>query len=163
MEAKVILRERKFSGARSIAIPVFTLMSVQEFGSVANLTLNVGGSWDDVATLHYAVNVGFNLSRNVSFFLEHFGLYYHVVYPVDYYYPSIPYRERKEWIGRINSGFAFLIGKNLQIDVSGGYEFNPMNTTSNFYFSNGGEWREWYVGLGLSWRARFKKKEKKED
>ena len=161
MEAKVILRERKFSGDRSIAVPVLTLMSVQEFGSVANLTLNVGGSWDEIAMLHYAVNVGLNISRHVSFFLEHFGLYYHDVYTDGYYYSGLDYREMKEWIGRVNSGFAFLIGDNFQLDASGGYEFNPMNTRRRSYFSSGGEWREWYLGLGLSWRARFKKKEKK--
>ncbi|MCB9185579.1 MAG: hypothetical protein H6601_02405 [Flavobacteriales bacterium] len=93
-------------------------------------------------TFQYTLNLSVDVSPIATVFIEHFGQYYarygSSTRKVDFYYP------------RVIGGFSIRPLSDFQIDVQASY----------------GSWvvapdpqKDWYVGLGFSWRLRFKKKE----
>lgn len=129
----------------------FLLMIEQPLEERIRLSSNIGMVRHSVANFVYTLNLSVDVSPKATIFVEHYGSYFR-----DY---NDLYREDKAydfWYGKVNAGFSFALINDLQIDVQGGWgslavtEFNNTNT-------------DWYFGMGLSYRVRFKKREPKEN
>lgn len=115
--------------------PKLTAMTGQRFGKRVGLTTNWGAVWNgtsEIPSAFYVLNVAVDITGFMSTFIEHYAN-----------------AGDNFWNGSVDGGFAFLITPNLQLDVLGGY--GPFNVQN-----------DWFVSTGISWRVRFKKKEKKE-
>lgn len=114
--------------------PRITLMTGQRlgerFGIRSNWSLGWNGNTPDPSAF-YTFFTDYLATDAIRVFAEH--------------YASIT---GGEWEGGFDSGMAYLINSDLQLDVSGGYgAINSFDT-------------EWFVAGGVSWRMRFNKKEK---
>lgn len=91
-------------------------------------------AWDGNTTAplgQYAINFGFPITGQLNAFVENYGQLQSQVFET-----------------RIDAGLMYVIGNNLQLDLSGGY---GRNAGINDYF----------VSAGVAWRVRFREKEEK--
>lgn len=115
--------------------PKITAMTGQKFGKRVSFTTNWGAVWDgrsEVPRAFYVLNVGVDITDFMGVFIEHYAD-----------------MGGNSWNGSIDGGFAFLVTPNLQLDVLGGY--GPFDVQD-----------DWFVSTGISWRIRFKEREKKD-
>lgn len=98
----------------------------KNYGLGANWILSYSGN-DAIPTGKYIVNFGFPIHNNLSGFLENYGQI-----------------KETNFETRFDSGFAYLINNNCQIDLSFGYGSNHQVT--DYFVSAGVSWRI------LSWR-----------
>ena len=98
---------------------------------ISKLRLNTNWSlaWDgnDQSTKKsYVINLSFPIAKNWSGFVENYGE-----------------NQRGDFDARWDSGVAYLVNKDLQLDLSGG-------------FGNNDKVQDWFVDAGVSWRIKFK-------
>ena len=106
-----------------------------------------------VPIFQYTLNLSVDVSPIATLFVEHFGQYMQMYNQYSSPWLTEPAKE-KFYLIRTNGGFAIRPLPDFQIDVEAGYGTWALAPSDQ---------QEWYVGLGLSWRARFKKKEKKQE
>jgi hypothetical protein len=123
--------------------PTFTLILNQQIGERLTLASNIGARWSNTPTGTYTVNLGAYMSKRAKIFVEHYGEFF-----TQKFNSSTGRDAELIWSGRVNGGFAFVVYKDVQLDISAGYGG----------YENGR--KDWYVGGGFSWRVHFKKREK---
>jgi hypothetical protein len=150
--AEVIFPDRETEKYTDFISQHFKLLIEQPLEKRIRLSSNIGMIHDDVATFQYTLNLSVDISPIATIFIEHFGQY---TQRYDQYTPfgGEPEKEKYYYV-RANGGFAIRPLPNFQIDVEGG--FGSWEIAPN-------DQKDWYVGLGMSWRAHFKKKEKKKE
>ena len=117
--------------------PSFNLLTNQRMGEKFGLTTNWGLLWNgDVAKPigRYVINVSYDINANMGVFLEPYG-----------------YIQSGTWEPHVDGGLGYLINNNLQLDVSAGYGWGE------------NEYRDWFIGAGISWRLPPKEKRKNDD
>ncbi|MCF8278687.1 MAG: transporter [Flavobacteriales bacterium] len=134
--------------------PKFLILIEQQLESRVKLSSNIGMTWLNAPTLQYTLNLSVAVSPRVSMYLEHFGQYY-AAYGNQTNYLGSNDLKIDYWYPRINGGVSFLVTNDLQLDVQSG--------VGKWLVSPNPEQRDWYVGIGLSYRMRFKQSQKKEN
>lgn len=117
--------------------PSFSLLTNQRMGEKFGLTTNWGLLWNgDVAKPigRYVINVSYDINAKMGVFIEPYG-----------------YIQSASWEPHVDGGLGYLINNNLQLDVSAGYGWGE------------NEYRDWFVGAGVSWRLPPKEKRKNDD
>lgn len=109
--------------------PRFTLATSQQLTKTLTLFTNWGGSWDGISNRmsgFYTVNISFPIAGKFGGFIESYGGL-----------------TDNDFDNRFDTGVAFMMNNNLQLDVFGGPGFNDGV-------------RDFFVSIGFSWRARLK-------
>lgn len=93
-----------------------------------SLSYNLGGEWENnkggsTSTGIYTLSLGVSLINNLLMYVESYGF--------------LTQREKPDH--RIDGGFAYLIRKNIQLDISGGYGITEISP-------------DYFVAAGLSFR-----------
>ncbi|MES2486492.1 MAG: transporter [Bacteroidota bacterium] len=100
--------------------PEIRLLFQNKVSSSLDLGYNLGVSWDGETPqpeYAYTISPDFKLSSTISAYIEAFG-----------YLPS--HKHADHWI---DGGLKYLITKNVQLDISGGYELSSHQTHQQFY------------------------------
>lgn len=105
-----------------------SIMSSHDLGRSFGLAVNVSSiaSPQGKFTYSYVVNLGYGITDKLSAFVEHY---------------AIMDPEGIDWDGKYDGGLAYLINKDLQIDLFRGYD---RNATDQY---------EWFTSFGVSWRV----------
>ncbi|MBI1288915.1 MAG: hypothetical protein GC178_15210 [Flavobacteriales bacterium] len=151
MLAEVTFPQRGTPMYQNSIIPKFLVLIEEQLEERVKLSSNIGMTWVNSPTLQYTLNLSVSISPKLTMYLEHFGQYY-ALYGSLYYWGRSD-KKTDYWYPRLNGGLSFLATKDLQLDVQAGI--------GKWLVSPHPEQKDWYVGLGLSYRVRFKKREKK--
>jgi hypothetical protein len=110
--------------------PAFYVLMQKDITPKLNLCLNFGAKYDDLNTVAdelFALSFGYSITEKFSAFIESYN----------YFAPGWqPYNG-------FDLGFAYVIGKNIQLDLSENMNFQDLN---NYYMIN----------FGFSWRIMKK-------
>ena len=142
MDVEVSFPDPKTERYTDFIAPTFTLMLNQQIGERLTLASNIGARWFVTPTGIYTLNLGVFMSKRAKIFVEHYGQF-----STQNFNGSNNRNAELIWYGRVNGGFAFVVYKDVQLDISAGYGG----------YENGG--KDWYAGGGFSWRVHFKKRE----
>lgn len=152
MLAEVTFPQKGTAMYQNNIIPKFLILIEEQLESRVKLSSNIGMTWVYSPALQYTLNLSVAISPRFSMYLEHYGQYY-ALYGRPNSYWGRSDAKTDYWYPRLNGGISTLVTDNIQIDLQAGI----------------GKWivspypgqKDWYVGMGLSYRLRFKKHEKK--
>lgn len=111
------------------AQPSFKLLINKTVTDFLAFTINLGAQWENDqpwAVYTYAWSFDMSLSDQMGAFVEFYGF--------------LPEESNNDHL--LNYGFAYLLGQNVQLDISSGVAFNA-------------EAPDYFVGAGISWRVDF--------
>jgi hypothetical protein len=106
----------------SSVIPRFRFLFAHTLNDRFTFSYNLGAEWEDktsVATGIYTASLGMSLCKKLSMFIESYGFI----------------RENSTPDHRVDGGFTYLIGSNVQLDCSGGLGLSEISPD---YFISGG-------------------------
>lgn len=109
--------------------PRFLVVTGQKISDAITLITNLGVSWNGengIPQANYTANLSYVITDRVGIFIESFG--------------SVFQANLDTWV---DGGLAFLINKDLQLDISTG-------------FGNNDAKRDYFVSTGVSWRTKRK-------
>lgn len=112
--------------------PKLTMMFSQNLGKGFGLLTNVGAIWGSNGNLpkwFYTCNLNYSISSKYNAFIEPYG-----------------FLQDDQWNRKLNAGLAYLVNKDLQLDISGAYHQKR----------NGDN--DWFLSMGISWRTRYAEK-----
>ena len=131
---------------------VFLLNISQPLEERITLSSSIGMARHSFADFVYTLNLNVSVSQRVSLFVEHYGAYRREYGPTTFANPEP--KKYDFWYAKVNAGIAVLATDDFQLDVQGGYgdfAVAPYNSS------------DWYLGIGVSYRVRFKKRESKKE
>jgi hypothetical protein len=114
------------------------------------LSTNIGMIRTFYSDLIYTLNLSVDISAITTIYVEHYGAY-RIEYDQSSFGNSSP-EKYDFWYGNVNGGFAIRPSNNVQIDLQGGYGSLAVGPYES---------QDWFAELGISWRFRFKKRQKK--
>lgn len=106
--------------------PVVIMSAVHDLKKAGSLTTNIIYGYDGNTPkplYSFTLAWGISLTERIGAFVEEYGTY-----------------QNDEWVTAIDTGFSYLVHKDLQLDLAFG-----VDTESNFH--------QEYVALGFSWRT----------
>lgn len=114
-------------------IPRFRFLFAHSLSDRFNFSYNLGAEWEDgtsETTFIYTASLGASLFGNLSMFVESYGFV----------------RETGEADHRLDGGFTYLLGHNVQLDMSGGIGLSKISP-------------DYFVSCGVSFRFNAFNKE----
>lgn len=132
---------------------LFLLLFEQPFGKIVRLSSNTGVLNASLPQLVYTLNLSVDVAPIATIFVEHAGSYL-----LRYDQPTI-YNANQDpeiyhlWYCWANGGVSVRPLADFQIDFQGGYGTYAVGTD---------DIENWYAGMGISWRIRFKKRDKQD-
>lgn len=105
--------------------PKMTLASTQSLTDWLSFSSNVGLTWgaQPSPTFFYTANIVFSIGSDLGIFIEEYAFFYHDARHSHF----------------INTGAAYLLKPNIQLDIGGGIDLAANRTST--YFSAGISWR----------------------
>lgn len=110
--------------------PAFKLIIGQSLGSRFSYLINLGSNYDVSANSFnhsYIINIGYTINKSLSTFIENYG-----------------FINGTNHINKWDTGLAYIVNNNLQLDIYGGY-YKLGNRQDSF------------ISMGFSWRIICKK------
>ena len=127
-----------------------TLMTDQKLGGRTLLSSNLGVRLGGVPIGFYTLQLKIIASQVTFLYVEHFG-----EFGTNYErFPQDDEVKSRLWYAGIDGGMGFIVHRNVQIDLYAGYASWAVAPLPRY---------QWFAGVGLSWRVKFKKKEKPAD